>query len=76
MGTGWSGRATWSSLLSGYRRAVAATRLVGTDPRVLCGATSYLGTGAATHLVGTDPRVLCGATSYLGTGGLLLLPIL
>jgi hypothetical protein len=51
MGTGWSGRATWSSLLPGYRRAVAATCLVGADPWVLVGvgeplgAASYLGTG-------------------------------
>jgi hypothetical protein len=47
----WSRGGTWSSLLPGYRRAVAATRLVGADPRVLVGvggalgAASYLGTG-------------------------------
>ncbi len=84
-------RGTRSSHLPGYWGAVAATRLVGADPRILggvggaLGAASYLGTGggfAATRLVGADPRVLggeggaLGATSYLGTGGLLLLPVL
>jgi hypothetical protein len=89
---GWSRQGTWSSLLAGYWRAVAATRLVGADSWVLGGvggalaAGFYLGTsGQLLHpvlYIYADPRMLDGvgralvAASYLDNGGLLLLPVL